>query len=236
MPSRKSAGSADELVDVLPGDGPLAEQGRVVAEARDGEAALVRPPGASDRDRVADGDVLVLGHGRVDEDAVVGCRSANEPDAMSTEKMSPKVLGVDAADEGAGLAAVGQLELGRRRTPMAVTVSTPSTAASSSASCGRHAAEAELVDGQDDVVALEAGADGCVDRLLGRCWRTRVMNATRATPMMSAEAVEAVRRGLRMAFCRARRPVMPLMRGSGLPTTRASGRGDDRPEDQHRHA
>ena len=41
--------------------------------------------------------------------------------------------------------------------------------------------------------------------------------------MMSAEAVEAVRCGFRMAFSRASRPVTPLIVGSGLPTTRATG-------------
>ena len=36
-----------------------------------------------------------------------------------------------------------------------------------------------------------------------------VMNPTRATPIISAEAVAAVRRGLRLAFSRARWPVAP---------------------------
>ena len=42
--------------------------------------------------------------------------------------------------------------------------------------------------------------------------------------MMRAEAVEAVRRGLRMAFSRARRPVTPLISGNGAPTMVESGR------------
>jgi hypothetical protein len=50
-----------------------------------------------------------------------------------------------------------------------------------------------------------------------------VMNEMRATPMMMAAAVDAVRRGLRTAFCREILPVMPPSRGRGLPTTRATG-------------
>ncbi len=52
---------------------------------------------------------------------------------------------------------------------------------------------------------------------------------TRASPIISAAAVEAVRRGLRMAFNRPSRPGTP--RASGPPTTRATGRASsgDRP-------
>jgi hypothetical protein len=41
---------------------------------------------------------------------------------------------------------------------------------------------------------------------------------------MSAEAVAAVRRGLRVAFSRASCPVLPASRGMGAPTTRMNGR------------
>ena len=51
-----------------------------------------------------------------------------------------------------------------------------------------------------------------------------VTNVTRARPIISAAAVTAVRPGLRMAFSRARRPVSPVSRSSGRPTTEASGR------------
>ena len=43
------------------------------------------------------------------------------------------------------------------------------------------------------------------------------------TPIMSAAAVDAVRRGLRTAFCRARRPVTPLNLTTGAPITRLIG-------------
>ena len=51
-----------------------------------------------------------------------------------------------------------------------------------------------------------------------------VMNPTRPTPIMRAEAVVAVRCGLLIAFSRARRPVMPSSRESGQPMVRLSGR------------
>ena len=51
-----------------------------------------------------------------------------------------------------------------------------------------------------------------------------VTNTTSASPIISAAAVVAVRPGLRMAFSRARRPVMPRRRSIGRPVTEASGR------------
>jgi hypothetical protein len=56
-----------------------------------------------------------------------------------------------------------------------------------------------------------------------------VMNPTRPTPIISAEALAAVRLGLRMVFSRARVPVTPLMRGSGAPMARLSGSAIVRP-------
>ena len=50
-----------------------------------------------------------------------------------------------------------------------------------------------------------------------------VTKATRATPIISAAAVTAVRLGLRWAFSRARRPVRRRSRSSGQPATTASG-------------
>ena len=50
-----------------------------------------------------------------------------------------------------------------------------------------------------------------------------VMNPTTPTPIISAEALAAVRLGLRIAFSRASSPVMPRRRGSGAPSTRLSG-------------
>ncbi len=43
-----------------------------------------------------------------------------------------------------------------------------------------------------------------------------VMPVIRVSPIISAEAVVAVRRGLRSAFCRARRPEMPKARRTGV--------------------
>ncbi len=48
--------------------------------------------------------------------------------------------------------------------------------------------------------------------------------AIRATPIISAAAVDAVRRGLRMAFSRASRPGTPRSRASGRPIAPATGR------------
>ena len=56
-----------------------------------------------------------------------------------------------------------------------------------------------------------------------------VMNPTRPTPIISADALAAVRLGLRMAFSRANWPVTPRSRGSGAPTARLSGSDDVRP-------
>ena len=50
-----------------------------------------------------------------------------------------------------------------------------------------------------------------------------VMKETRPTPIISAEALAAVRFGFRMAFCRASCPVTPRSQGSGAPTARLSG-------------
>ena len=51
-----------------------------------------------------------------------------------------------------------------------------------------------------------------------------VTKTTTARPIISAAAVTAVRPGLRTAFSRARRPVMPRSFSSGQPATEASGR------------
>ncbi len=51
-----------------------------------------------------------------------------------------------------------------------------------------------------------------------------VNSVTTATPTISAEAVLAVRRGLRMAFWRASLPLMARRRASGAPSTAAAGR------------
>ena len=50
-----------------------------------------------------------------------------------------------------------------------------------------------------------------------------VTKTTSARPIISAAAVTAVRPGLRMAFSRASRPVIPRRRSIGLPATAASG-------------
>ena len=51
-----------------------------------------------------------------------------------------------------------------------------------------------------------------------------VNSVTTPTPTISAEAVPAVRRGLRRAFCRASAPVIPRSRGSGHPRSALAGR------------
>ncbi len=56
-----------------------------------------------------------------------------------------------------------------------------------------------------------------------------VMNPTRPTPIISADALAAVRLGFRIAFWRASFPVTPRSRGSGAPTVRLSGSDTVRP-------
>ena len=60
------------------------------------------------------------------------------------------------------------------------------------------------------------------------------MAETRARPTISADAVWAVRRGLRMEFSRPSRPEMPSRRASGRPMTLAMGRATA--GRQHGHA
>ena len=50
------------------------------------------------------------------------------------------------------------------------------------------------------------------------------MKPTRATPIISAAAVDAVRFGLRIAFCRASEPLILVARRIGQPSSRAAGR------------
>jgi len=49
-------------------------------------------------------------------------------------------------------------------------------------------------------------------------------NVTRARPIISADAVDAVRFGLRIALSRASAPAAPPIRVAGQPSTDASGR------------
>ena len=56
-----------------------------------------------------------------------------------------------------------------------------------------------------------------------------VMKATRPTPIISADAVAAVRFGFRLAFSLASPPVMPRSRANGQLMTRLSGRETVRP-------
>ena len=53
-------------------------------------------------------------------------------------------------------------------------------------------------------------------------WAVTAMNATRATPIITADAVDAVRLGLRRAFSLAMRPSTPSSLGRGEPSTAAS--------------
>ena len=62
-----------------------------------------------------------------------------------------------------------------------------------------------------------------------------VNSVTTATPTISADAVPAVRRGLRMAFWRASPPVMPRRRATGAPRTDAAGRAATRAEHDRAH-
>ena len=57
-----------------------------------------------------------------------------------------------------------------------------------------------------------------------------VMKATSATPIISADAVAAVRRGLRVAFSRASVPAMPRKRGQRRTDDPCERPGDDRTE------
>lgn len=55
------------------------------------------------------------------------------------------------------------------------------------------------------------------------------MNPTRPTPIINADAVAAVRFGLRIAFSRASSPEMPRTSGNGAPMNRLSGSATVRP-------
>ena len=57
-----------------------------------------------------------------------------------------------------------------------------------------------------------------------RPWATMVTAVTSATPIISADAVTAVRPGLRIALSRASRPAAPPSRAAGRPTTLATPR------------
>jgi hypothetical protein len=56
-----------------------------------------------------------------------------------------------------------------------------------------------------------------------------VMKPTSPTPIISAEALDAVRLGLRMAFSRASAPAVPRRRGSGAPSALLNGSDTVRP-------
>ena len=56
-----------------------------------------------------------------------------------------------------------------------------------------------------------------------------VNNVTTPIPTMSADAVDDVRRGFRIAFCRASFPVMRRTTGSGAPSAAAAGRATTGP-------
>ena len=68
----------------------------------------------------------------------------------------------------------------------------------------------------------ERSIDASTDRVVDEA--RIVMNPTRATPIISAAAVVAVRLGLRIAFSLARLPGTPRNRGNGAPITRLIGR------------
>ena len=59
------------------------------------------------------------------------------------------------------------------------------------------------------------------------------MPATRASPIIRALAVAAVRRGTLSAFCRASLPMTPSITTKGQAMTRTIGSGDPRSPDQH---
>ena len=56
-----------------------------------------------------------------------------------------------------------------------------------------------------------------------------VNRATTAVPTISAEALAAMRRGLRIALRRARRPVKPRVDAAPVPSTAAAGRATTGP-------
>ena len=73
----------------------------------------------------------------------------------------------------------------------------------------------------------ELSTDALIDALVDAA--NTVMNATRPTPIISADAVAALRRGLRAAFSRATVPAIPRRRGSGAPSTLVNGRASTGP-------
>ncbi len=79
----------------------------------------------------------------------------------------------------------------------------------------------------------EASIAADVDALTD--WAVTAMNPTSATPTITAEAVDAVRFGLRRAFSRASRPSTPNNRGRGAPSSGGQRRPDCRPQDDRRN-
>ncbi len=60
-------------------------------------------------------------------------------------------------------------------------------------------------------------------------WPSTATNVISERPIMSAPAVEAVRDGLRIAFCRAREPAEPPTRAPGAPSTERVAVAAERP-------
>ena len=102
------------------------------------------------------------------------------------------------------------------------TTSTPSTPRSFSATSG------EIGEKPSSWVTISAERLNCSSMTLStdplRPAAKIAVNTTSASPIMSAEAVIAVRCGWRSAFSRASRPGIPWNRSSGAPMKRASGR------------
>ncbi len=73
------------------------------------------------------------------------------------------------------------------------------------------------------MAALTERSTALTNEVLNPCAKTAT-NTTTPKPIMRAAAVAAVRAGLRVAFSRASRPLLPAKRAAGQPITLARGR------------
>ena len=103
-----------------------------------------------------------------------------------------------------------------------VTLSNSGSADSCAARSGLRPPEPPTLDDTTrsplNVFSTFAATDAFVDEA------KMVMKPTRATPIINAAAVDDVRFGLRIAFCRANVPLTPFRRGNGAPSTWLIGR------------
>ena len=112
-----------------------------------------------------------------------------------------------------------------------VTTSTPGVARSSSARSGLSPDELSIAPASTMCVPVKSDSSEPAIEVFADAANT-VMNPTSATPIISDDAVRAVRFGLRMALRVASSPLSPRIR-SGRPKHSSDRAGEHRAEDRH---